>query len=112
LGCNNNDEHEYNHHNYKIDSGDDQNMAVARKMEWTILIHNGKKLTKMCSGGKYSSWYTEFGTGCSLPPGTYTLYCKDKKGFGWSGVYLKIKNKHLCKDFTWSGKQKKVTFKI
>lgn len=85
---------------------------LPEKMEWTIYVHNGKKLTKICSGGKYSTWYTEFGTGCRLPPGKYTLYCKDQKGFGWSGGYLKIKHKHLCKDFTWSGKQKKVTFKL
>jgi len=85
---------------------------LPEKIEWKIMRHNKKVKKKVCGGGKYSTWYNEFSTGCSLPPGTYTLYCMDKKGYGWSGAYIKIKGKALCKDFLWSGKEKQVTFRV
>jgi len=85
---------------------------LPEKIEWKIMRHNKKKQKQVCKGGKYSTWYNEFASGCALPPGTYTLHCMDAKGYGWSGNYIKIKGKALCKDFAWGGKEKKVTFNI
>jgi len=85
---------------------------LPEKIEWKIMRHNKNGQIKICDGGKYSTWYNEFQTGCSLPPGTYTLHCMDQKGYGWAGAYMKIKGQELCKDFLWEGKEKKVTFVV
>jgi len=85
---------------------------LPEKMTWKIEFHGKKGPKKVCSGGKYSTWYNEFATGCLLPPGKYTLYCMDTRGFGWSGASMKIKGKEYCKDFLWSGKEKKVSFRV
>merc|ERR1719410_405515 len=74
---------------------------LPEKIEWKIMRHGKKSKKQVCAGGKYSNWYSDFSTGCFLPAGTYTLHCKDQWGFGWSGGYIKIKGKALCKDFLW-----------
>jgi len=86
---------------------------LPEKMEWKIMFHRKGGQKKVCSGGQYTSWYNTFNAaGCLLPPGKYTLHCMDKRGFGWSGGYIKIKGKVLCQDFLWSGKLKTVSFMV
>ena len=37
---------------------------------------------------------------CCLPPGEYTLTCKDSKGNGWHGGYVTINGKNYCENFS------------
>ena len=37
---------------------------------------------------------------CCLPPGEYTLECKDTYGDGWNGGYITINGEDYCKTFT------------
>ena len=37
---------------------------------------------------------------CCLPPGKYTLKCKDSLGNGWEGGHVKIAGIHYCTGFT------------
>ena len=39
-------------------------------------------------------------TQCCLPPGEYTLECKDTYGDGWHGGYITINGEDYCKTFT------------
>jgi len=78
---------------------------LPEKMEWKII--QGRKT--VCSSGEYaySTWYSRFYTGCSLPAGSYTLKCIDKRGYGWSGAYISLGGKQYCKEgFEFSGKIK------
>ena len=36
---------------------------------------------------------------CCLPPGEYTLECKDSYGDGWHGGYITINGTEYCKNF-------------
>ena len=36
---------------------------------------------------------------CCLPPGEYTLECKDSWGDGWGGAYMTIAGKRYCDNF-------------
>ena len=37
---------------------------------------------------------------CCLPPGEYTLTCKDSYGDGWHGGYVTIEGKNYCEKFS------------
>ena len=37
---------------------------------------------------------------CCLPPGEYTLKCKDSYGDGWHGGYITIDGKNYCENFS------------
>jgi len=88
-----------------------QTFMLPEKMEWKII----KGKTTVCSSGEYaySTWYSRFFTGCTLPAGSYTLKCIDKRGYGWSGGYIDIGGKKYCKDgFEWSGKVKALSITL
>ena len=36
---------------------------------------------------------------CCLPPGEYTLECKDSWGDGWHGGYITINGTNYCENF-------------
>jgi len=83
---------------------------LPEKMAWTI----HKKGKKVCSGSKYSQWYSKVKTDCKLPSGTYTLSCMDKTNNGWFGGYMIIKGRKYChnKQFQITGKKMMVKFRI
>jgi len=83
---------------------------LPEKMAWTI--YRGRK--KMCSGSKYSDWYSQVRTGCRLPSGTYTLTCMDKTNNGWFGGYMVIKGRKYCnnKNFQINGRKMVVRFRL
>ena len=46
--------------------------------------------------------YDDYDTGegqCCLPPGEYTLECKDSYGDGWHGGYITINGNKYCENF-------------
>ena len=56
-----------------------------------------------CYGPKYGWTYSSNETHydrCCLPPGTYTLICKNTKSkYGWGNAVFKIDGKRYCDDF-------------
>lgn len=68
----------------------------------------------MCSGSKYSDWYSQVRTGCRLPSGTFTLTCMDKTNNGWFGGYMVIKGRKYCnnKNFQINGRKMVVRFRL
>jgi len=82
---------------------------LPEKMEYRVLNHKNKVI---CKGGNFNNWYSTLNLGCNLKKGRYILECIDRKGFGWSGGYVQVKNKKLCKKFLWKGSKRRESFTV
>ena len=52
-----------------------------------------------CSSTSLHKSSTTYGAECCLPPGEYTLECKDTHGDGWHGGYININGISYCGSF-------------
>ena len=68
-----------------------------------------------CTGPTGRTEYTRIGTyfdRCCLPPGFYTLICKNDKGpFGWGNSFIEIQGMRYCDDFFGSEAFRRVLIK-
>ena len=59
-------------------------------------------LGQCSSTSLHASWETKDAE-CCLPPGEYTLECKDSYGDGWHGGYITINGVNYCEAFLDNG---------
>ena len=52
-----------------------------------------------CSNDETYGNYQEYITQCCLPPGNYTLECKDSYGDGWNGGYIEVDGVKYCESY-------------
>ena len=68
-----------------------------------------------CTGPTGRTKYTSIGTyidRCCLPPGSYTLACKNDKGpFGWGNSFIEIQGMRYCNNFFGSETFRRVLIK-
>jgi len=85
--------------------------AFPEKMSWKIEdITNKKKITNVCKGKGFTTWYAETKLGCQLTKGRlYKVTCMDNMyKEGWAGGYMSIGKRKVCKNWAWdAGKSSK-----
>lgn len=58
-----------------------------------------------CSNASPHESHSEAEDECCLPPGEYTLKCKDSYGDGWHGGYVTIQCNNYCEGFSKGGEE-------
>ena len=63
----------------------------------------------VCEFGFHCKYDLQYIDRCCLPPGDYTLTCRDSGGDGWNGAIMEIQRHRYCDDFVGYKAMRRIT---